>query len=268
MILRTRMTKLAAIAMAAFPLLAFGQPPGGPPRGPPEPPRAPREAAPVDLTGTWVSVVSEDWRWRMLTPVKNDFQSIPLNREGLRVGGEWDPAKDEALGLQCKSFGAPAIMRVPGRLRISWQDEKTLKIETDAGMQTRLLNFNSPPTTTEAVSWQGYSVANWERPVTGRYSGAALPIFTGSIGRGGRSLEVTTTNLREGYYRRNGPPYSSDAVVQEYFDYHVQPNGEEWFTVTTVVTDPKYLLGPFITSTDFKKQRNAEGWNPTPCTSR
>ena len=56
--------------------------------------------------------------------------------------------------------------------------------------------------------------------------------------------------------------------MQEYFDYHVQPNGEEWFTVTTVVTDPKYLLGPFITSTDFKKQRNAEGWNPTACTSR
>ena len=160
MTLRTRITKVAVLATAALPLLAFGQPPGGPPRGPPPPPLAPREAAPVDLTGTWVSVVSEDWRWRMLTPMKNDFQSIPLNREGVRVGQEWDPAKDEALGLQCKSFGAAAIMRVPGRVRISWQDEKTLKVETDAGMQTRVLNFGAPPTTSEGASWQGYSVAN------------------------------------------------------------------------------------------------------------
>lgn len=269
MTMTRKLARFAAVAVAAFPLALFAQ--GGPPGGAPgaqQPPKSPREAAPVDLTGTWVSVVSEDWRWRMLTPVKGDFQSIPLNREGVRVGNEWDPAKDEMLGLQCKSFGAPAVLRIPGRVRIGWQDDATLKIETDAGMQTRLLRFNAPPTTSEAPSWQGYSVANWERPVTGRYSGAALGIFTGSIGRAGRSLEVATTNLREGYYRRNGPPYSSDASMMEYFDYHKEPNGDEWFTVTTVVTDPKYLLGPFITSTDFKKQRNAEGFNPTPCTSR
>jgi hypothetical protein len=256
---------LLGLALAA-PLLSFAQ--GGPPRGAPPPPRTSREAAPVDLTGYWVGVVSEDYRWRMLTPVRGDFQSVPLNAEGVRVGLEWDPARDEAAGAQCRSYGAPALMRIPGRIRIRWQDDQTLAIEADAGMQTRLLRFNAPPTTSEAPSLQGYSVANWERPVAGRPTGASLPIFAGSIGRAGRSLEVTTTNLTAGYLRKNGPPYSANATVQEYFDQHVQPNGDEWLTVTTVVTDPTYLTGPFVTSTDFKKQRNADGWDPTPCSAR
>jgi len=260
-----RASSLCTILLVLSPCIASAQ---GPPGGPPPPPKSAREAAPVDLTGVWVSVVSEDWRWRMLTPLKGDFQSIPLNPEGQRVGMQWDPEADEAAGLQCKSYGAPALMRIPGRVRISWQDDDTLKIETDAGTQTRLLRFAAPPTTTEPRSWQGYSVANWEQPVQGRPTGFVIPIFRGSVGQHGRSLEVKTTNLRAGYYRRNGPPYSEDAVVQEYFDQHVEPNGDEWFTVTTVVTDPKYLLGPFVTSTDFRKQANAAGWNPTPCSVR
>jgi hypothetical protein len=264
---RMNLGRLAAILSVLVPALGLAQ--GGPPGGgPPAPPRTAREAAPVDLTGYWVSVVSEDWRWRMLTPTRGDFQSIPLNADGRRVGLEWDPARDEMLGMQCKSYGAPALLRIPGRVRITWQDDQTLKIETDAGMQMRLLHFDALPPADEAPSWQGYSVANWERPVQGRPTGFVIPIFRGSIGQHGRSLEVETTNLRAGYYRRNGPPYSASAKMQEYFDYHVEPNGDQWFTVTTVVTDPAYLTGPFVTSTDFKKQRNAEGWDPTPCSVR
>jgi hypothetical protein len=97
--------------------------------------------AQIDLTGYWVSVVSEDWRWRMVTPAKGDFASIPFTPEGKRVGEAWDPAADEASGDVCKAYGAAAIMRLPGRLHITWQDESTLKIETDTGMQTRLLHF-------------------------------------------------------------------------------------------------------------------------------
>jgi len=264
---RMRLSSVVAILLLAAPAALFAQgrlPPGAPPA----PPRTPREGAPVDLTGYWVAVVSEDWRWRMLTPVPGDFQSIPLNAEGRRVGLEWDPARDEAAGMQCKSYGAPAVMRIPGRVHISWQDDQTLKVETDAGTQTRVLHFNGPATASEAPSWQGYSVANWERPVRGRTVGEGLAIFSGSVGQRGRSLEVTTTNLSAGYYRRNGPPYSANATLQEYYDYHVQPNGEEWFTVTTVVTDPTYLVGPFITSSDFKKQSNTQGWDPTPCSAR
>ena len=100
----------------------------------PQPPATARASAPIDLTGTWVSIISEDWRWRMVTPAKGDYQSVPINAEAKRVGDTWDPAKDTAAGEQCKSYGAAAIMRVPTRLRISWQDDNVLKVETDAGM--------------------------------------------------------------------------------------------------------------------------------------
>src|SRR5262249_10292739 len=121
-------------------LLAQG-PPGGP-----QSPRTAKAAAPVDFTGNWVSVVTEDWRWRMVTPIKGDFASVPLNAEGRKIGDTWDPAKDEAAGNACKAYGAAAIMRVPGRLRISWQDDNTLKIETDSGTQTRVFHFGGTPT--------------------------------------------------------------------------------------------------------------------------
>src|SRR5271168_1885684 len=125
-------------------------------------PIAGRDAAPADLTGYWVSVVTEDWRWRMVTPLKGDAASIPINAEGRKIVDAWDPAKDEAAGLQCKAYGAPAIMRVPGRLHITWQDDTTLKIEADAGQQTRVFHFSGEAPRSAAPSWQGYSSAKWE----------------------------------------------------------------------------------------------------------
>ena len=107
------------LSLALMASIAFAQPPGGR-GGAPPPPKTAREGAPVDLTGYWVSVVTEDWRWRMVTPIKGDFASIPLNAEGRKVGLAWDPAKDETAGEQCKAYGAAAIMRMPGRLHITW----------------------------------------------------------------------------------------------------------------------------------------------------
>jgi hypothetical protein len=239
-----------------------------PPPGPPQPPRTAKAAAPVDFTGYWVSPVMEDWRWRMVTPLKGDFASIPINRAAYDAGQAWDPAKDEAAGLACKSYGAPAIMRIPGRLRISWQDDNTLKIETDAGSQTRLFHFNAPAPANEAASWQGYSEANWERPVRGEGDPRNAFIFSTRTGARGKSLEVVTTHLRAGYLRKNGVPYSENTRLEEFYDYRTAPDGTPWFTVTTVVHDSKYLTVPFITSTDFKKEADGGGWHPTPCAAR
>jgi len=238
------------------------------PPGPPQPPRAAKAAAPVDFTGYWVSVISEDWRWRMVTPIKGDFASVPLNAEGQRVGNQWDPAKDEAAGLACKSYGAAALMRVPGRVHITWEDDNTLKLEADSGTQTRLFHFTGKMPEGQAASWQGYSAANWERPPRGVETPDPFPIFATRGGTKGRSLEVVTTNLLAGYLRKNGVPYSASTRLEEYYDYHKEPNGDEWFTVTTIVNDPVYLAGPFITSSDFKKQRDAAGWDPSPCTAK
>ena len=231
------------------------------------PPPTPRAGSPIDLTGYWVSVVSEDWRWRMVTPARGDFASIPFNTEGRKVGMAWDPARDESAGEQCKAYGAAAIMRRPGRLHITWQDDTTLRIETDEGSQTRLLHFDGKPPANAAPSWQGYSVANWERPPRG--PGTPAPGL-GAVRQGlqGRALEVVTAGLRPGYLRKNGAPYSANALVREFYDLFTEQNGDTWFVVTTVVEDPTYLTEPFVTSSNFKKQANGSGFNPTPCSAR
>lgn len=244
-----------------------GQGRGAPGRGAQAPPPTPQAGAPVDFTGYWVSVVTEDWRWRMVTPAKGDFAGIPLNAEGRKLGEAWNPAKDEADGNQCKAYGAPAIMRIPGRLHITWQDDSTLKIETDAGTQTRLFHFGGKPPQGGQPSWQGYSVAQWEAPLRGAGNPQA-GLGATREGTRGRSLEVVTTELRPGYLRKNGPPYGAGTVLNEYFDLSKERNGDTWFVVTTVVQDPQYLEEPFVTSTNFKKIPDAAGWNPAPCSAR
>jgi hypothetical protein len=240
--------------------------------GPPGPPPAPapgKPGAPIDLTGYWVAYVTEDWRWRMVTPLKGDAASIPTNAEARKLIDQWDPAKDEAAGLQCKAYGAPAIMRVPGRLHITWQDDTTLKIETDAGQQKRLFHFAGEPPPAAAPSWQGYSFAKWE----GAMATPNPPVVFGlglapRLGSKSRSLEVTTTQLRPGYLRKNGVPYSDKAVLKEYYDLFTEPNADTWFMVTTVVEDPTYLAIPFVTTSHFKKLADASGWDPEPCSAR
>jgi hypothetical protein len=257
---------------------AAQQPPAAP-----QPAPTPRSVAPIDLTGYWVSVITEDWRWRMLTPSKGDYASVPINDEGRRVADTWNLAKDEAAGLACKPYGIGNIMRMPGRMHITWQDDRTLKAEFDAGTQTRLLHFDStgagagrPATKPTEKTWQGYSTAEWQiAGQTIEVDRNGIPQFAGAgRGRGGRrgapptggSLFVTTTNFRDGYLRKNGVPYSANATITEYFDrVGPEPNGDVILLVRTVVDDPKYLQTPFITSTHFKLEKDESKWNPSPC---
>ena len=233
----------------------FGPPPGPPP--------APRVAAPVDLTGYWVSLVTEDWRFRMVTAPKGDFTSVPVNAAGKKATEAWDPAKDEAAGDQCKAYGAAGIVRMPGRLHITWQDDRTLKVDFDAGTQARIISFDPPKG--PGGDWQGLSAASWDQ-------GASLIGFAFGLGGGGGprggSLKVTTTKMKAGYLRKNGVPYSANATMLEYFDRFDVPGGDTLLVVTSEVTDPANLSEPYWTSTHFKKQDGAAGWNPTPCTAR
>jgi hypothetical protein len=284
-----RATTLPALLLIALLPIVTGAQRGGEP--PPPPPPA-RTIAPIDLTGYWVSVVTEDWRYRMLTPPKGDYASVPLNAAARRMADAWDPAKDETSGDACKSYGVGNIMRVPGRVHITWQDDDTLKVETDAGTQTRLLHFGDAAQAPAGdAGWQGYSVARWELAGSQRRGGAGpranapgpdaaagqtrsgpeAPDGRGrrrgtSTARGG-SLKVVTTHMKAGYLRKNGVPYSENAVITEYLDRHTEPNGDQWFTVTTIVDDPKYLAEPFITSSHFKKEANSAKWRPSPCTA-
>jgi hypothetical protein len=244
---------LTIIAIAMFGVDAAAQRGQGPPA-----PRTPREAAPFDLTGNWVSVVTEDWRWRMVVPKKGDYSSVPLNEAGRKAADAWDPSKTAADG--CRAYGAAAIMRVPGRLRISWEGDATLKIETDAGLQTRSLRFDSTQKPALERTWQGQSTAAWDQIRSPGGLGVSLQTAPPRAG----ALKVVTTNVRAGYLRRNGVPYSEDAVVTEYFD-RLRAYDTDWLTVLTIVEDPRYLNQPFITSTHFKREPDASKWAPTPC---
>ncbi len=256
----------AFVAMTGVNVMGQGFGPGGPPQ-------SPKAGAPSDLTGYWVSVVVEDWRYRMLPPTKvkppapgifGGGIGVPVNPQGLKMALAWDPDKDEAAGEQCKSYGAPNLMRVPGRLHITWQDDQTLKIETDAGTQTRLFRFG--PIQDGGGDWQGVSHADWESleglqvPGLGRLSGI------GSEKTG--SLKVVTTKLKPGYLRKNGIPYSDKAVLTEYYDVVTEPDGATYLLITSTVEDPMYLMAPYQTTTHFRKQSDGSGWSPSRCTSR
>src|SRR5665213_521304 len=154
--------------------------------------------APFDLTGYCVSSITKNWRMLMVTHAKGDYQGIPLNAAAKKVADSWDPAKDQASGNACRSYGAGIIMNVPGRLHITWNDPEIMKLEIDTGTQTRLFHFGNWKSSAGKPSLQGDSVASW---VARRGQGVAPSTPKA------RYLKVTTTHMLSGYLRKNGVPY-------------------------------------------------------------
>jgi hypothetical protein len=255
---------LVALALgAALSTNAFAQ---GRAAAPP-PPANGKTGAPIDITGNWVSLVSDDWVYRMITPAKGDYQYVPLNPEGRRVADTWDPARDKAAGEECKGYAAPAIMRLPSRVQISWQDENTLKLDIDNGMQTRLFHFGQKDAQ-GARSWQGWSYARWE--ISGNTD--RQPTFGGtnnSLGAVKRqgSLHVDTSNLRAGYLRKNGVPFSEDAFMTEYYNLIVEEDGNQYLVIQTFVEDSRYLNRHFVRTLQFKREPDASKRTPVPCSA-
>ena len=118
-----------------------------------------------------------------------------------------------------------------------------------------------------ARSLQGHSLAEWE-PIGGP------PVLAQRQGhrRGDRRraarLKVVTTNMTEGWLRKNGVAYSESATLLEYWDRVAFPNGDIWLIVTSVVSDPRYLVNDYTTSMHFKREADGSKWKPTPCQTR
>jgi hypothetical protein len=258
----------AAGGAAAAP--AGGQGRGG---GAPAAAAGARGAAPVDLTGYWVSIVTEDWIERMSPD--SPRSGVGRGGGGGGGGGGGRGAGAGAGGARggvgaaptatdpCRVYAAGGSLRVPGRLNITWADDNTLKVDLDAGTQTRLLHFNAtvPPGTPKSL--QGYSVATWETGGRGGGFGG------GGGGRGGAapaaprwgSLKVVTTNLSGGYLLSSRDTYSDNAVLTENFTRH-SDFGMDYFTVTAVIEDGG---NPRVTSSTFKKEPNGSKFAPTGC---
>jgi hypothetical protein len=255
----------AGVALWLLSMNLQAQQPGRAPAGPPP---AAKAAAPIDLTGYWVSQIVDEWRFRV-TPQKGDILYLPLKPEAERVALAWDPDKDETDGNQCRAYGAVGVMQRPGRLHITWADDNTLRFDFDSGNQSRMLHFKTAADKEDKPgppSWQGYSEAKWNGPRRGRGGVVINDRLPGqpAAGRAG-TLEVVTTDMSPGYIRKNGVPYSGQAVLREYMNRLDGDQNDAYLVVTAEVDDPAYLTEPFVRSYTFKKQADASGWEITPC---
>ena len=239
-----------------------------------------KAAAPIDLTGYWVAIVTEDWRYRMLTAPRGDYYSIPLTPEARKVADTWDAAKDIAEGKQCMAYGAPGVMRQPTRVHVTWDADNMLKAEMDAGKQTRMFSFGPPKPAAGEPTLQGNSSAQWQTPQITRFYTSKIsaqdpntPGFGGQTPQGeappdtrklGGTLKVVTTHMRPGYLRNNGVPFSANATLTEYYDIH-KDAGQEYLVTTSILEDPQYLYVPWVTSNQFRREPDGSKWDPQPC---
>ncbi len=226
--------------------------------------------APFDVTGYWVTAITEDWRVRMITPQRGDFLGLPLNEAGIELANAWDPEADMANGDECRAFGAAAIMRSPTRIHVTWEDENTLRFEFDHGDQTRMVYFDQSMLPGER-SYQGHATAEWidtRVPARGGFAGrgGGFPdVEPGSGPPRPGGLEVVTTNLLHQYHRQNGTPVSENAVVTDQIDLVAGPANQDWLIVKTIIEDPQYMFSPMVTSAQFKRESDDSNWNPQPC---
>ena len=268
-----RRRSVAVVGAACLSLLAVVAIAEGGQRGAGAPPAAAatgKAGAPVDLTGYWVSLVTEDWIERMSpdSPPSGTGGRDAGDRAAGGAGGRGRGAAAPAGADPCRVYGAGGSMRVPGRLNISWVDDNTLKIEMDAGTQTRTLRFGQA-TAPAQRSLQGSSVATWE---TGARAGGFGGFPGGGGGGGGRGgaapaaprwgqLKIVTTNTTGGYLLSSRNTYTENAVITEYFAAH-SDFGTDYLTVVTSIEDGG---NPRIVSSTFKKEPNGSKFKPTGC---
>ncbi len=248
---------VAAMVVSVGAQRGAGPAPGGAP--------AAKAAAPVDLTGYWVSIVTEDWIERMSpssppSGTGGGGGGFGGGGGGRGRGGAPAAAPTPASTDPCRAYGAGGSMRVPGRLNITWADDNTLKIDMDSGTQTRLLHFGQAPAPAQRTL-QGHSVAAWD-------TGARAGGFGGG-GRGGAApaaprwgqLRVVTTNTTGGYLLSSRNSYGENAVITEYFMPH-QDVGAQYMTVVTSIEDGG---NPRIVSSTFKKEPDGSKFRPSAC---
>jgi hypothetical protein len=241
--------------------------------------RGAQAAAPVDLTGYWVSIVTEDWIERMSpdSPPSGTGGGIGGfgggggggRGRGGGVGAPGGGAPAAVTSDPCRVYAAGGSLRVPGRLHITWADENTLKVEMDAGTQTRLFHFNVAQPEAGAKSLQGYSIATWDTGGGGGGFGGFGGGGGGARGGGGRgggaprwgSLKVVTTNLSGGYLLSSRDTYSENATLTENFTRH-SDFGTEYFTATVIIDEGGRQR---ITSSTFKREADGSKFEPTGC---
>jgi hypothetical protein len=115
-----------------------------------------------DLAGYWLSGATQGWRHLTVVPVKVEYQGIPMNPVTGDLAGFWNATADGAAAQSCKAYGSGLILWTSGFSQSRWVYSNALRVESDAGRQTRPLRLQ--PTANEVtarLSRQGPMSATW-----------------------------------------------------------------------------------------------------------
>jgi hypothetical protein len=137
------------------------------------------------------------------------------------------------------------ISRGPSQVRI-WKEIDPVTRQLVAYHAEWLRSIDNPyymdgrarPSQYAAHTWGGFSTAE----------------FVGEM------LKITTTHLKEDYYRRNGVPSSDQATLTQYL-----LRRGDYLTWITIAYDPIYLTEPMIRSSEYRLTLNQQ-IPPYPCT--
>ena len=199
-------------------------------------------AAEADLSGFWGPRVHEDHKYRWEGPEHGEYDGLPLTAEAYAIADAWDPMEYYRPENQCSPMGITMILRIPGNVHISYEDENTLRIDSEIFGMTRRVYLDARPREDGPLTWGGHSLGEWEAD----------------------TLKVVTTHMLPGTghggLRRNGVPTSADMVMTEYFLRH-----DDYLSTIQIVDDPQYLLEPLIRSVTFRQLPDVAELGPWDC---
>jgi hypothetical protein len=198
--------------------------------------------AQMDFAGEWAPVQDED---NTGNPYIGEFIGIPISPASRARSEAWSSSYMTLPEWQCRPHGAMYISRGPSQVRI-WKEVDPVSRQITAWHAEWLRSIDNPyymdgrarPSDLAPHTWGGFSTAVYE----------------------GEALKITTTHLKEDYYRRNGVPSSDRATLTQYW-----LRRGDYLTWITIAYDPVYLTEPMIRSSEYRLALNQQ-IPPYPCT--
>jgi len=199
--------------------------------------------AQTDFVGDWdqagggIFGFQEEFIDRGGGPDLGDYVGLPIN-DALRYKASlYSPSWLTVPEHTCLPHPGTYAYRSPGGLSVVKEyDSVTQKLVayrfygTYGLARTVWMDGRAHPPANARHTYEGFSTGRWE----------------------GNKLVVETSHLKAGFLRRNGIAHSDRARMTEYFLRH-----DDYLTVVTAVDDPVYLDEPFVRSTDFRANTQA-----------
>jgi hypothetical protein len=175
---------------------------------------------------------AEDLPERLQGPSLVEFLGLPINDQARQWGLAYRSGRLSLPEHECQVHVVSYIHRGPLAARI-WEERDPVThqliaiheaINTYEQHRTIWMDGRAHPSPNAPHTWMGFSTGVWE----------------------GNMLTITTTHVKQGWFRRSNIPASDEATTIE----HWVRNNNIW-THISVTEDPNYLVEPLIKSEDF-----------------